>query len=1222
MRMDKWIGLALVIWGGFVQVSSAVDIDFASLSVESGADCEIATYRIGTNATYNGTSLDLLVDVTSENNILGGTTYCAQLNGGLFEYQMDNGSTTTGTDVYAEFTVTVVEAGTNNPVTVDRLLVTFLDLDSSPNASVGTDDVYLNLAPNSQPFLREGTNVTYSEGSWAANDAASLPPGDTYDVKFKGWGPSQTCTNTQATCFGSAVFENTSRIYFRYQNDSVYQNRGFLLSLEVAEIERIFNNRYDYGDAPTGYGQAGVIATAKYVLGTGLPADTEGSYPATAGADDADPANDPDYDDEGAVQVGGNALEGATLAPGSSYNSTVDIYNEPGNNGYLNAWFDWNGDGDFTDSGEQVISNQQVTASGQSTQNFTLNVPSNAQIGTTYARFTYTQSTRNTPTGTSGGIGEVEGYQFEIAANAQPAAQDDTATTSEDTPVNIDVLNNDSFGGDGAGTGPIVVASNPSHGTATVNDGGTATDPTDDTIDYAPDANYNGTDSFTYTIADLDGDTSTATVNVTINPVNDTPNAVDDTATTSEDTPVNIDVLNNDSFGGDGAGTGPIVVASNPSHGTATVNDGGTATDPTDDTIDYAPDANYNGTDSFTYTIADLDGDTSTATVNVTINPVNDTPNAVDDTATTSEDTPVNIDVLNNDSFGGDGAGTGPIVVASNPSHGTATVNDGGTATDPTDDTIDYAPDANYNGTDSFTYTIEDSNGDTATATVTVTIVPVNDAPVAVDDAASTPMNTPVNINVLTNDSDPENDPLSVTGNTSPSHGTVSFSGGVATYTPANNYTGTDSFDYTISDGNGGTDTATVNITVTNNMPSASNDTATTNEDTPVAIDVLANDTFGTDGPNTGAIVVASNPSHGTATVNDGGTATDPTDDTIDYAPDANYNGTDSFTYTIEDSNGDTATATVTVTIVSVNDPPTAVDNSYTTPQDTPVVINPIDGDSDPDSDPISVTQLNGITLTPGTPQTISVPHGTVGKTAAGSMTFTPTTGYTGASTFPYTISDGNGGTDTANVYITVTPSNGAPVIGIAKRVGTTVDNGNGSYTSSIILTLENLGNVALSNVQVVDDLNSVFPNPVTFSVANVQATGGLTVNVGYDGATDINLLAGTDSLAIGASATVSFDITFRPNGVAGPFNNSATASGQGSGGGSTSDTSDNGTNPDPDGNGNPGGQGENDPTPIDYRGVNGGAAPVPTLGDGAMILLVLLLLGIGAGAARRRLTG
>ena len=1030
--LNKWFGrvsLALMIWGGFVPLSSAVDIGLTSLSVESGADCEIATYRVSTNATYNGTALDLLIDVTSENNVLGGTTYCAQINGGLFEYQMDNGPSTTGTSVYAEFIATVVEAGTNNPVTVDRLLITFLDLDSSLNGNVGTDDVYLNLSPNSQPFLKKATNVTYTEGSYAANGASSLPPGETYNVKYQGWGPSQDCSNQQSSCYGGAVFENTSRIYFRYQNDSVYRNRGFLLSLRIGEFELLFSNRnrYDYGDSPVSYGQARAEATAKLVLGTGLPADIDIFYPATVGGDDADPANDPDYDDEGAVQVGGSPLEGVTLAPGASYNSTVDIYNESGRSGYLNAWFDWNGDGDFNDAGERVISNQQVTAAGRSTQNFTLTVPAGAQTGTTYARFIYAIGVRNTPAGT-GGPGEVEDYQLEIAANDQPNAQDDNATTNEDTSVNIDVLGNDDFGNDGAGTGAIVIASNPTHGTATVNDGGTPNDPTDDSIDYAPDANYNGTDSFTYTIEDSNGDTSTATVTVTIVPVNDLPNAVNDSATTNEDTAVNINVLNNDTFGGDGPNTGTIVVASNPSHGTATVNDGGT-------------------------------------------------PN------------------------------------------------------DPTDDTIDYVPNANYNGTDSFTYTIEDSNGDTSTATVTVTIVPVND------------------------------------------------------------------------------------------LPNAVNDSATTNEDTAVNINVLNNDTFGGDGPNTGTIVVASNPSHGTATVNNGGTPNDPTDDTIDYAPNANYNGTDSFTYTIEDANGDTSTATVTVTIRPVNDDPNAVDNNYTTPQDTSVNINPIDGDSDPDGDTITVINLNGVTLTPGTVQTINVPHGTVAITAVGAMTFTPTTGYVGTSVFPYTISDGNGGTDTANVRITVTPPNGLPVIGIAKQASAVTDNGNGSYSTTITLILNNLGNVALSNVQVVDDLQGVFPSPAAFSVANVQATGGLTVNSGYDGASDINLLAGTDTLAIGATATVSFDITFMPNGLMGPFNNSATASGQGPGGGSTTDASDNGNNPDPDGNGNPGDQGENDPTPIDYQGANGAATPIPVLGASAMILLVLMLLGVGAVATRRRLT-
>ncbi|MGK4567248.1 Ig-like domain-containing protein [Flavobacterium sp. 3HN19-14] len=292
------------------------------------------------------------------------------------------------------------------------------------------------------------------------------------------------------------------------------------------------------------------------------------------------------------------------------------------------------------------------------------------------------------------------------------------------------------------------------NGTVTVNDNGTPNDPTDDTVTYTPNANFFGSDSFTYTITDASGDTATATVNVTINPdTTDVPAAVNDLATTLEDTPVTVNVLVNDSFGGDGQGVGTISVTQG-ANGTVTVNDNGTPNDPTDDTVTYTPNANFFGSDSFTYTITDASGDTATATVNVTINPdTTDVPAAVNDLATTLEDTPVTVNVLVNDSFGGDGQGVGTLSVTQG-ANGTVTVNDNGTPNDPTDDTVTYTPNANFFGSDSFTYTITDASGDTATATVNVTINPdTTDVPAAVNDLATTLEDTPVTVNVLVNDS-------------------------------------------------------------------------------------------------------------------------------------------------------------------------------------------------------------------------------------------------------------------------------------------------------------------------------------------------------------------------------------------------------------------------------------------------------------------------------------
>ena len=259
---------------------------------------------------------------------------------------------------------------------------------------------------------------------------------------------------------------------------------------------------------------------------------------------------------------------------------------------------------------------------------------------------------------------------------------------------------------------------------------------------YAPAPDYNGLDSFSYTVIDGQGGAATATVSVTITSVNDAPVAKDDAATTAEDTAATIAVLANDSDA-DG-GTLSVASVTMPAHGTATINGDGTVT--------YAPAPDYNGLDSFSYTVIDGQGGAATATVSVTITSVNDAPVAKDDAATTAEDTAATIAVLANDSDA-DG-GTLSVASVTMPAHGTATINGDGTVT--------YAPAPDYNGLDSFSYTVIDGQGGAATATVSVTITSVNDAPVAKDDAATTAEDTAATIAVLANDSDADGGTLSV----------------------------------------------------------------------------------------------------------------------------------------------------------------------------------------------------------------------------------------------------------------------------------------------------------------------------------------------------------------------------------------------------------------------------------------------------------------------------
>jgi hypothetical protein len=184
----------------------------------------------------------------------------------------------------------------------------------------------------------------------------------------------------------------------------------------------------------------------------------------------------------------------------------------------------------------------------------------------------------------------------------------------------------------------------------------------------------------------------------------------------------------------------------------------------------------------------------------------NSPPVATDDLAATDEDIAVTVDVLSNDSD----PDSDPLTIDS------VTQGSNGSVVDNGDGTVTYTPDANFNGNDSFTYTINDGRGGTDTATVSVSAAAVNDAPVATDDTAATTPDTPVIVDVLANDTDVDLDTLSIHSVGAASNGTVTVGGSTVTYTPDAGFTGTDSFDYTVSDGNGGFDTGTVTVSVGN----------------------------------------------------------------------------------------------------------------------------------------------------------------------------------------------------------------------------------------------------------------------------------------------------------------------------------------------------------------------------------------------------------------------
>ncbi|MEW8505220.1 MAG: Ig-like domain-containing protein, partial [Candidatus Thiodiazotropha sp.] len=663
------------------------------------------------------------------------------------------------------------------------------------------------------------------------------------------------------------------------------------------------------------------------------------------------------------------------------------------------------------------------------------------------------------------------------AVNDAPVATDDTVGTNEDTPVTVDVLPNDSDpDGD---TLTVVSVTQGTNGTVTI-------DPVSGNPVYTPNADFNGTDTFTYTVDDGNGGTDTATVTVTVGAVNDAPVATDDTVGTNEDTPVTVDVLPNDSDpDGD---TLTVISVTQGTNGTVSI-------DPVSGNPVYTPNADFNGTDTFTYTVDDGNGGTDTATVTVTVGAVNDAPVATDDTVGTDEDTPVTVDVLPNDSDpDGD---TLTVISVTQGTNGTVSI-------DPVSGNPVYTPNADFNGTDTFTYTVDDGNGGTDTATVTVTVGAVNDAPVASDDSVGTNEDTPVTVDVLPNDSDPDGDTLTVISVTQGTNGTVSIDpvSGNPVYTPNADFNGTDTFTYTVDDGNGGTDTATVTVTVgaVNDAPVATDDTVGTNEDTPVTVDVLPNDSD-PDGDTLTVVSVTQGAN--------GSVAIDPVSGNPIYTPNADFNGTDTFTYSVDDGNGGTDTATVTVTVGAVNDAPVASDDSVGTNEDTPVTVDVLPNDSDPDGDTLTV-----VSVTQGANGTVVI------DPISGNPVYTPNADFNGTDTFTYTVDDGNGGTDTATVTVTVGAVNDAPVatddtVGTNEDTPVTVDvlpndsDPDGDTLTVVSVTQGTNGTVSIDPVSgnPVYTPNADFNGTDTFTYTVDDGNGGsdtATVTVTVDPVNDL----------------------------------------------------------------------------------------------------------------------
>lgn len=491
-----------------------------------------------------------------------------------------------------------------------------------------------------------------------------------------------------------------------------------------------------------------------------------------------------------------------------------------------------------------------------------------------------------------------------VEPNATPDAQDDEFTATPDAPLSGNLLADN---GNGVDSDPDGDALHVFAETVTTVQGGTVTIYENGDFTYTTAEGFAGVDSFNYILLDDRDGVDFGHVDITV-PSNRAPEAQDDFFGTDEDVMLTDNVLANDSDP-----DGDALTVTNA--GTFMTANGGTVVLTESGDLTYTPAENYYGSDSFDYTVSDLLGLLSHASVNITIAPVNDNPVAQNDAFTTAEDTALTGNVLVDNGNGGadsDVDGDSLSVQA-----GAYMTENGGVIVMYEDGMFAYLPAENYNGHDSFEYTIVDGQGGQAKGLIEFDVTPVNDAPEAQDDNFTVNEDTVLTGNVLADngngaDSDVDGDQLRVEAATisTVAGGTVVLlENGEFTYTPAENYYGADSFEYTLSDGNGLSDTATASINVlpVNDAPEPANDYFEATVDMPLSSgNVLLNDS---DIENDPLSVIA-----GIFDTQSGGEIEFFEDGTFIYMPEFGFYGTDSVQYMVTDGQ-DTSLASVTFNV-------------------------------------------------------------------------------------------------------------------------------------------------------------------------------------------------------------------------------------------------------------------------------------------------------------------
>ncbi len=559
-----------------------------------------------------------------------------------------------------------------------------------------------------------------------------------------------------------------------------------------------------------------------------------------------------------------------------------------------------------------------------------------------------------------------------LPLNDAPVAQSQSLALEEDVPTSV-VLGASDVDSTNLS---FAITTNPAHGQLS----GTAPN-----LLYTPDANWSGSDSFAFTAKDASLSSPPATVSITVNAANDAPVAASQTVSGDEDANISV-TLNATDAEGD---TLSFAITTQPSHGTLKHN--GSA-------VVYRAFDDWNGTDSFGFTASDGQSTSDEATVTVVVRAVSDVPVARTDDFEAVED--VTLTVVSPGALGNDASVDGKTlraVLKSQPANGSVVLN--------ADGSFVYTPDANWNGSDSFSYAASDGTLESAPVTVSLAVSAVNDAPIARADEQSGREDAALLIkssDLLANDFDADGDALAIASVSAPAHGTLVAQNGGFLYTPDANWSGDDEFSYTLA--NGPTAQVSLHIAPVNDVPVADAQSVSLDEDTSKAIVVSATDVDG----DALSFTVATQPTNGTLS----GTAPN-----LTYSPRANWSGTDSFTFSASDSSGAKSSATVSLVISPINDAPVASPISLSTNANTAKSFSATGSASDVDGDALTFV----VKTAPA--------NGTLSSQGSGNFVYTPRTGFVGSDAFSISATDASGASATIAVSISVvsTQPNRAP---------------------------------------------------------------------------------------------------------------------------------------------------------------------------------------------------